>query len=61
MHRDTPGCKRAFIRQGSDRHAGEGAVTLCSVEELVIGHYQEMGYPEGTYHVCMIDNRWPKW
>lgn len=49
VHGDTPGYKRAFIRQDSDRHAGEGAVTLCSVEELVIGHYQGMGYPEGLH------------
>ncbi|XP_050687973.1 fanconi-associated nuclease 1-like isoform X2 [Eriocheir sinensis] len=49
VHGDMPGYKRAFIRQGSDRHAGEGTVTLCSVEELVIGHYQQMGYPEGLH------------
>lgn len=49
LHGDMPGYKRAFIRQDSDRHAGEGAVTLCSVEELVIGHYQQMDYPEGLH------------
>ncbi|XP_047501119.1 LOW QUALITY PROTEIN: fanconi-associated nuclease 1-like [Penaeus chinensis] len=46
---DIPGYKRAFIRQDSARHAGEGEVTVCSVEELVLGHYKDQGYTEGLH------------
>nr|XP_045611977.1 fanconi-associated nuclease 1-like [Procambarus clarkii]XP_045611978.1 fanconi-associated nuclease 1-like [Procambarus clarkii] len=46
---DIPGYKRAFIRQDSDRHAGEGGVTICSVEELVLEHYKVLGYSQGLH------------
>ncbi|XP_070000546.1 fanconi-associated nuclease 1 [Penaeus vannamei] len=46
---DIPGYKRVFIRQDSARHAGEGEVTVCSVEELVLGHYKDQGYTEGLH------------
>lgn len=45
--RDMPGYRRMFIRQDSARHAGEGDVTVCSVEELTLGHYKSQGYTEG--------------
>ncbi|KAK7073069.1 Fanconi-associated nuclease 1 [Halocaridina rubra] len=43
------GYKRVFIRQDSDRHAGEGTVTVCSVEELALGYYNSKGYTEGLH------------
>lgn len=43
------GYKKVFIRQDSDRHAGEGEVTVCSVEELVLKHYKDQGYMEGLH------------
>ncbi|CAL4136772.1 unnamed protein product, partial [Meganyctiphanes norvegica] len=46
---DIPGQKRQFIRQDSDRHSGEGSVMVCSVEELVLGHYNSIGYSEGVH------------
>lgn len=46
---DIPGYKRSFIRQDSDRHAGDGEVTVCSVEELALGHYKQLGYSEGLH------------
>lgn len=49
IHADIPGYKRLFIRQDSDRHAGEGEVTVCSVEELALRHYKELGYFEGLH------------
>ncbi|XP_068216662.1 fanconi-associated nuclease 1-like [Palaemon carinicauda] len=44
------GYKKVFIRQDSDRHAGEGEVTVCSVEELALNHYKSLGYSEGLHH-----------
>ncbi|KAK4328339.1 hypothetical protein Pmani_001251 [Petrolisthes manimaculis] len=46
---DMPGYRRMFIRQDSARHAGEGDVTVCSVEELSLGHYKIQGYTEGLH------------
>ncbi|ROT66235.1 putative fanconi-associated nuclease 1 isoform X2 [Penaeus vannamei] len=34
---------------GFSSHAGEGEVTVCSVEELVLGHYKDQGYTEGLH------------
>ena len=43
------GYKRVFISQDSARHAGEGEVTVCSVEELVLSYYRKEGYNEGLH------------
>ena len=41
---DIPGIKKVFLIEDS---VGNEGVTCCSVEELVIHHYSNEGYPEG--------------
>ncbi|CAG0880183.1 unnamed protein product [Darwinula stevensoni] len=45
LPRDIPGMKRVYVMDGAE----EGSKIACSVEELVIGHYEKNGFPNGIH------------
>ena len=53
---NAAGYKRAFLSHESSSHPSEGAVSVCSVEELVLGHFREQGYTEGLHREGTVVN-----
>ncbi|XP_046545713.1 fanconi-associated nuclease 1-like [Haliotis rubra] len=44
-----PGLKLSFMTEDSYVDGNSEDVTVCAVEELVLGHYKNHGYPEGLH------------
>ncbi len=42
-----PGLKYSFMTENSYVDGNSEDVTVCAVEELVLDHYKNHGYPEG--------------
>ncbi len=43
-----PGIKNTFVREWTGGKKRDGDLAICSVEEVALHHYKNLGYEEGT-------------